>query len=157
MKANDTTETKKISPENCDIENFKMVADHFNQDLREFWNRANFYLVTNAGLFSAFFVIYPSLFQKYFWITLLVPSLGIAIAVLWFLVLRGSLYWIEEWRKQVMELSKELDRFNCYYKVESSMQEKKHLSPSYLTKFLPVAFLVAWIIALVIIILEVLV
>lgn len=138
----------------CDIENFKMVTDHFNQDLKEFWNRANFYLVTNAGLFSAFFIIYPTLVQNHLWLTIVVPLLGITITTLWFLVLRGALHWIEEWRKQVIELSKALDRFKCFYNVESSMELKKSLSPSYLTEFLPIAFLVAWIVSLVMIIVQ---
>ncbi|MGD0072450.1 MAG: hypothetical protein ABSB71_12935 [Candidatus Bathyarchaeia archaeon] len=46
----------KKDSKTCDIENFKMVAEHFNQDLREFWSRASFYLVANTGLFSAFLI-----------------------------------------------------------------------------------------------------
>lgn len=152
MGKDDLKKRKEVN--SCDLENFKMVAEHFNQDLKEFWSRANFYLVTNAGLFSAFLVIYPTLVDDHLWITLLVPLLGIAIATLWFLVLRGALHWIEEWRKQIINLSKELDRFQCYYNVESSVKEKRSLSPSYLTKFMPIAFIMTWVVVLVIIILE---
>jgi hypothetical protein len=136
------------------MENFKMIAEHFNQDLREFWNRANFYLVTNAGLFSAFLLIYPALIENHFWMVRLVPFLGIAVAAFWFLVLRGSVYWIEQWREQIITLSKELDRFRCYYSVESSLKKRRFLSPSTLTKFLPIVFIVAWIVILAIVLLE---
>jgi hypothetical protein len=155
LKTNITLNNNEM-PKTCDIENFKMVAEHFNQDLKEFWNRANFYLVTNAGLFSAFLIVYPALVKDHLWIALEVPTLGIAIAVLWFFVLRGALHWIEQWRKQVIKLSKELDRFQCYYRVESSIKERKSLSPSYLTKFLPIAFITAWIMTLVMVLLEIL-
>jgi hypothetical protein len=155
LKTNITLNNNDVS-KTCDIENFKMVAEHFNQNLKEFWNRANFYLVTNAGLFSAFLIVYPALVKDHLWIALEVPSLGIAIAVLWFFVLRGALHWIEQWRKQVIKLSKELDRFQCYYSVESSIKERKSLSPSYLTKFLPIAFIIAWVMILAMVFLEIL-
>jgi hypothetical protein len=137
------------------MENFKMIAEHFNQDLREFWNRANFYLVTNAGLFSAFLIIYPALIKDHLLMVTLVPFLGIAIATLWFLVLRGSVYWIEQWREQMIKLSKELDRFQCYYNVESSLKDRRFSSPSILTKFLPIVFLIAWIVILAVVLLEI--
>jgi hypothetical protein len=136
------------------MENFKMIAEHFNQDLREFWNRANFYLVTNAGLFSAFLIVYPALIKDHLLVVTLVPFLGIAIAALWFLVLRGSVYWIEQWREQIIKLSKELDRFQCYYNVESSLKDRRLSSPSILTKILPIVFVIAWIAILAIVLLE---
>lgn len=154
MKNDGEKDTEKDS-RICDIENFKMVAEHFNQDLREYWNRANFYLVTNAGLLSAFLIIYPTLINDHAWLTILVPCLGITIAVMWFLVLRGALYWIDRWRDQIIRLSKELDRFQCYFEVENSMEKRKSLSPSYLTKFLPIAFVLAWVVILVMVLLEI--
>ena len=146
---------KKWSQASCDMENFKMVVEHFNQDLREFWNRANFYLLTNAGLFSAFLVIYPSLLTDHPLIVMVVPVLGIAIATLWYLVLRGAFYWIEQWRQEVIKLSKELDRFQCYAIIESSIKGRKLKSPSYLTQLLPVVFMAAWIAILVILLVEI--
>lgn len=148
MKVDDASDAKKVSQQACDIENFKMVADHFNQDLREFWSRANFYLLTNAGLFSAFLVIYPTLLNGHFFLVLLVPIVGISIAILWFLVLNGSLYWIDKWRQEMIRLSKEIDRFQCFATIESQLAEKKSKSPSYLTQFMPLVFVVAWIIIL---------
>ena len=145
------TQDNKKPVTDCDIENFKMIAEHFRQDLREFWNRANFYLVTNTGLFSAFLLVYPSLVEDHLAIVLVVPVLGIIIALLWFGVLRGALFWIKEWRQQIKNLSKELDRFQCYFKVESLMDEHKLKSPSHLTQFVPIAFIGAWVTILIII------
>lgn len=150
-----TQDNKKSQATDCDIENFKMVTEHFRQDLREYWNRANFYLVTNAGLFSAFLIIYPTLAATHSSMVLLVPILGISIATLWFLVLRGALFWIEQWRQQVIKLSKELDRFQCYYQVESMLKERRYLSPSNLTKFVSVVFILAWVAIFTIVLIEI--
>jgi hypothetical protein len=151
-----STQDRKKSVTKCDIENFKIISEHFRQDLREFWNRANFYLVTNTGLFSAFLIVYPSLSRDHLAIVFIVPILGIAIASLWLIVLRGALFWIKQWREQIKNLSKQLDRFECYYNVESMLEEHKYKSPSYLTQFVPVAFIGAWVSILLILLCEVL-
>lgn len=155
MKLDDDSETEKKLQQTCDIENFKMVVEHFNQDLREFWNRANFYLVTHAGLFSAFLIIYPSLIKDHLLIVIVVPLIGVIIAAFWYLVLRGASYWIEQWREEVIRLSKELDRFQCYAKIESSVKHRRFFSPSYLTRFLPIVFMIAWVVILAIVLLEI--
>jgi len=139
----------------CDMENFKMIASHFRQDLREFWNRANFYLITNAGLLSAFLIVYPGIIKANVGIVIVFPLVGLVIAVLWFLVLRGALHWIEKWREEVIRLSKELDRFRCYANIESSVKQNRSSSPSYLTQFLPLVFVVAWVLLLLIVLVEV--
>jgi hypothetical protein len=146
---------KKEQEANYDIEVFKMVTSHFRQDLREFWNRANFYLLTNAGLFSAFLIIYPALIKDHLLVVVMVPLLGITIATFWFFVLRGAFHWIQQWREEVIRLSRELDRFQCYAKIESSVRQRRSLSPSYLTQFLPIVFMSAWIVILVLIFVEI--
>ena len=138
----------------CEIEIFKMVAEHFRQDLREFWHRANFYLLTNAGLLSAFLMAYPTLVEGQAIIAIIIPLVGLTIAIFWFIVLRGALYWIQQWRKQVIKLSKELDRFQCYVEIETSVQQKPYLEPSYVTHLLPLIFVIAWLVLCVVAFLE---
>jgi len=140
----------------CDIEVFKMITSHFRQDLREFWNRANFYLLINAGLFSAFLIIYPAVIKDHVIIVIVVPILGLTIATFWFFVLRGAVYWIEQWREEVIKLSRELDRFQCYARIESSVKQRRSFSPSYLTQFLPLVFVITWLVMLVLVLIELL-
>jgi len=147
---------RKEEQDACDVEVFKMIASHFRQDLREFWNRANFYLLINAGLFSAFLIVYPALVKDHAMIVTVVPILGITIATFWYFVLRGAVYWIERWREEVIRLSKELDRFQCYARVESTVKQRRSLSPSYLTKFLPLVFVITWLVILALVTLEIL-
>ena len=128
---------------NRDIEIFKIVTDHLKQDTAQFWIRANFFLVAHAGLLSAFSISYPGL--KYGMSVLrVIPILGALIAVFWLIVLRSSIRWIQLWREQVIRLDKELDPFGCYSEVESHATREPFSSPSYLTQFLPVIFLLGW-------------
>jgi len=128
-----------------DIEIFKMVEEHFRQDVREFWVRANFYLLAHAGLFSVFVVAYSTLLKSQIMILVILSMLGLVVAMFWFLVLRGSIKWLQCWREQVIDLDKKLDPFKCYIKVESLAKERPFLSPSYITQFLPLIFVVAWL------------
>jgi hypothetical protein len=139
-----------------DLEIFKIVTEHFRQDTREFWNRASFYLIAHAGLFSAFVVAYPALIGDGSPISLAIPILGLITAVLWSFVLRGAIQLLQNWRNQVIKLDEELDRFKCYVQVENLVKQKPYLSPSYLTQFLPVAFASIWLSILIVLLLQML-
>jgi len=127
-----------------DLVVYQMVVDHFKQDTREFWSRANFFLVAHAGLFSAFVVTYPGFEVSPTLLSLSIPLLGLSVAIVWFLVMRGAVYFQQRWREQVIKLDAELDRFKCYVEIESLAKKRPYLSPSYVTQFLPVIFGVAW-------------
>jgi len=149
-------DTKESLQRTCDIENFKMVAEHFRQDIREFWTRANFFLLAQMALFSAFVVVYSAPITEQIIVVMLVPIFGMTMAIFWFFVLRGAIFWIKQWREQVIKLSKELDRFQCYAEVESLVKKKGLQSPSNLTQFLPLGFAIVWLAMLALVILKVL-
>ena len=127
-----------------EIEIFKIVTDHLKQDTAQFWIRANFYLVAHAGLLSAFAISYNALRQQ-IGIFRVIPIVGVFASIFWFGVMRGSVRWIQRWREQVMELDQELDPFRCYVQVESVAKQSPLSSPSYLTQFLPLLFVLAWL------------
>lgn len=151
MDSQDVEKDKQLA---CDIEIFKIITEHFRQDIREFWTRANFYLLANAGLFSAFVVAYPTLIKERIVVVMSIPIIGLITAIFWFIVLRGAIHWLRRWREQVIKLSKELDRFQCYAEVESSVKQSPLLSPSYVTQFLPLVFVITWLAILVLILIE---
>lgn len=131
-----------------DIEIFKIVTEHFRQDVREFWHRANFYLLAQTGLFSVFAATYSGLIKYQPVIAVSITILGLVTAVIWFIVLRGAIKWLQRWREQVCKIDKELNRFQCYCEVEGFVEEKPFLSPSYVTQFLPIVFVIAWLVML---------
>ena len=138
----------KDSREN-DIEIFKIVTDHFKKDVSEYWVRANFYLIAHAGLFSAFAATYSR--ETKGMVIIAIPIVGFIMAIFWFLVLRGAVKWIQRWREQVMLLDREIDRFQCYIRVEEFARQKPFLSPSYVTQFLPLTFMIIWLLILILI------
>jgi hypothetical protein len=136
-------ESVKSSPE--DLVVYQVVVDHFKQDTREFWTRANFFLVAHAGLFSAFVVAYPWMAGRFNLMSLSIPLLGLGTAIIWFIVLKGAITFLQSWREQVIRLDKELDRFQCYVEVESLVKRNPLSSPSYVTQFIPLVFIATWI------------
>ena len=140
-------EVGRLSPDDLAI--FQLVVDHFKQDTREFWTRANFYLVAHAGLFSAWVLSFSGLKAGSHFVNLIIPVLGVGVAVIWFIVLRGAITFLGRWRDQVVRLDRELDRFQCYVDVEGLVKRNPLSSPSYVTQFLPVLFGVVWIAILV--------
>lgn len=136
-------ESVKPSPE--DLVVYQVVVDHFKQDTREFWTRANFFLVAHAGLFSAFVVAYPGMAGRSNLMGLGIPLLGLGTAIIWFIVLKGAINFLQSWREQVIRLDKELDRFQCYVEVESLVKRNPLSSPSYVTQFLPLVFIAIWL------------
>jgi len=78
-------------------------------------------------------------------ISLSIPVLGLGTTIIWFIVLRGAIIFLQSWREQVMRLDKELDRFQCYIEVESLVKRSPLSSPSYVTQFLPIVFGATWL------------
>jgi len=133
----------KPSPE--DLVFYQVVVDHFKQDTREFWTRANFFLVAHAGLFSAFVVAYPGMTGRLNLMSLSIPLLGLGTAIIWLIVLKGAISFLQSWREQVIRLDKELDRFQCYVEVEGMAKRDPLSSPSYVTQFIPLVFIATWL------------
>lgn len=128
-------------PSGADIEIFKMVAEHFRQDLREFWVRNNMYMLVTGILVSVF----SSLGNKGVY-QLAVPIFGLLVSIFWFAVSYGSLRWLQIWRNELCKIDREIDRFHVYYRVEQRERVRGNVwSPSWVTQFLPVVVGVGWL------------
>ena len=154
MTKDANTADKENLQKECDIESYKIVTEHFRQDIREFWNRANFFLLAQTALLSAFMVGFPTLITDQIVVILTFLFFGFAMAIFWFFVLRGAVFWIEKWREQIIKLSKEIDRFQCYFEVENLVKNMGLKSPSNLTQYFPLGFALAWLVIIVWVILK---
>ena len=123
-----------------DLQIFQIVHGHFEQDLREFWQRSNFYLVVDGLLLSAFVSAHLHSLR------ILLACAGLIISLFWLLVARGSITWIRLWRGEVRRLDQVVNRFRSFSTIESRVHTNKWSSPSWLTQWLPAFFLVGWII-----------
>jgi hypothetical protein len=123
-----------------DLQIFQIVHGHFEQDLREFWQRSNFYLVVDGLLLSAFVSAHLHSLR------ILLACAGLIISLFWLLVAHGSITWIRQWRGEVRRLDQIVNRFQSFSAIESQVQSNKWSSPSWLTQWLPAFFLAGWII-----------
>ena len=140
--------TATPEPSIAEIEVYKTVAEHYRQDIREFWTRSNFYLVVEAGLISVFVASADE--PTATTVRLLLAWLGAVLSLFWLLVMWGSVRWINRWRDQVREVEKRVDQWSTFTKAEALHKKKPYTSAATVTQFVPVLFLVVWIILIVI-------
>jgi hypothetical protein len=121
-----------------DFQVFQILHDHFQQDLREFWQRSNFYLVVDGLLVSAFTTAHTHALQ------IVMSCAGLVISLFWLVVARGSIAWLALWRAEVRRLDRIVNRFQSFAAIEGRLQRRPWLSPSWLTQWLPACFLAGW-------------
>jgi hypothetical protein len=137
---------ESTEPSAADIEVLKMTAEHFRQDLREFWVRNNMYLVVTGVLVSVFAALgnkgaYP----------LALPAFGLLVSIFWFAVSYGSYRWLQIWRDELCRVDRELDRFQVFCRAEQRGGASRTVwSPSWVTRFLPVVMGVGWLALLIV-------
>jgi hypothetical protein len=122
-----------------DLEIFKVVAEHFRQDLRLFWQRNNLYLVVQAALVSVYVTARSGSFAP------LLSIFGSILCVFWYFVARGSILWISYWRRELITLDRIVDRFHIFLRIERQVNLQPWFSPSWVTQWLPVAFAIGWL------------
>lgn len=129
----------------ADLEVFKAVGEHYRQDLRDFWTRSNFYLLAEAGLLSIFISTSGHTSKYGTVIDLAFIVLGGLLAVIWFFVAKNSLFWIQQWRTQMIEVDEKIDRLQCFSRLERLVIETPFKNPYLLTQFLPLLFGITWL------------
>ena len=130
-----------------EIEIYKLVAAHYVQDLRESWLRSSFFVVVQAGLLSVFAATADKSSQPQATIGGMVVLAGFVLAVTWWIVVRGNLFWVQRWRDQVIKIDEAVDPFRYYVAVESFVWRSRAPSPNLLTRHVPLVFIGAWIAA----------
>lgn len=124
---------------------FGAVADHYKQDLREFFARANFYLAVHAALLAAIGIRDAPDSGVDWAVTIIIAFAGVVLACLWGLVSHGSVLWIRDWRKEIQQLSRKYSPTDSYHKIEEEANRRPYRSPEELTKFLPWFFGIVWL------------
>lgn len=112
-----------------DTEIYKLMSEHYRQDLREFWSRTSLYILSQAFLFAGFAALVarsrvvdnqevpPHWHDVTF--MLILAGIGVVVAGVGFFVALASHKWIRRWRNEMLNLDvKGIDRFHCFSKVE---------------------------------------
>ena len=124
---------------------FEAVADHYKQDLREFFTRANFYLAVHAALLTAIGIRQVPDSRADWAVTLIIAIAGVVLACVWGLASYASVLWIRRWRKEIQQLSREYSPTETYHNIEEEANRHRYQSPEELTKFLPWFFGIIWL------------
>lgn len=127
-----------------DLEVFKLVQEHFRQDLRLYWERGNFYLLIEGVLASVFATLVAKGSAPVSLVVVSFGAFGLVLSVIWWLVMVGSLHWIRQWRKEVIRLDGIVDRHQIWVRVETSVNSRPWASPSAVTRLLPLLFTLGW-------------
>jgi uncharacterized membrane-anchored protein len=131
-----------MSKVDLELEHFKLVVDHYKQDVREYWTKANFFFLANTALLSGYIVYLNQ--QTYLLLAIILPLAGMIVAGFFYLILETSHFWTKVWRCEVLRLCKETQRFYCYEQVENIGQKKPYMHPEFWTQLLDVAFVFVW-------------
>jgi hypothetical protein len=134
-----------------DLVIYRVINEHFRQDVREFWVRSNFYLLVQAGLISVFVAtgsnpaMHTGAGNKTALSLIVLAGMGLVLSLLWFTVARASVFWIRKWRQEMIELDNLLNRHRSYSRIERYAADRPLKSPSYITQYVPFSFTLAWL------------
>jgi hypothetical protein len=127
----------------ADLDIYKMVDEHFRQDLRDYWRRSDSYVVVEALLISVFTSLLAT--NRSTLVLLTLGVFGSSLTVVWFLVMRGSLAWIRSWRRQRARISLKLDRYGYHAELEREVRKNPLRSPTTLSSYVPLLVLITWV------------
>lgn len=123
---------------------FQAVVDHYKQDLREFFNRSNFYLAVETALLAAFGVRNAPQSPFDYVVSVGIIGIGLALTLFWWIAARGSVFWINIWRSEVQQLSKDYSPTQSYNEIERKAKDDPWKSPERITQYLPLLFILIW-------------
>lgn len=129
----------------ADLEVFSEISEHFRQDVREFWYRSNFFLLVQGVLVSVFVGMVREGVSLGA-LPLIVGLFGLVLSLFWIIVAKGSVDWISKWRRVTILTNNRIDRHASYEEAEGGAQSK--WSPQQVTSYLPIVFVVGWVLLL---------
>jgi hypothetical protein len=99
------------------LEIFKVVNDHYRNDINAVWHRSQFFMVTDLGLLAFF---YSAAFKRdnitnVQWLA----GIGLIISLVWVCIMLWTIRWIDVWRHAVVDMEKSLVPFGPFNRGES--------------------------------------
>ena len=145
-------DTAQVAPRNsgevlsdADIAVFRVVSEHFRNDLMIFWQQTGLFLVAVGALLTLYMQASPASSLSWF-----LGVLGILLTFFWFWVGWHRERLIDTWRGHLIKIDGLVDRYKFYVEVEQGVRNSPWTSPTKVTRFLPLLLVVAWLVLLVI-------
>ena len=79
---------------------YEIVSAHYRQDISLFWTRSSVFLLVQVGLLA----LVNAVIEKGESTITAFTVMGIGVSVVWFLVARSAVEWMEVWRVQTVEI-----------------------------------------------------
>ena len=135
------------------VEIFRIVSEHFRQDISSFWNHATFYVVLQGALATVFAttvgpgdgeahgLLAPAI------LALVLALLGMLFSVAWWLAGQGRRTLINAWRNEVMHQEALVAGEHPSYARVEKIAKDLPLEPTRVTAVVPVVLALAWFVA----------
>ena len=129
---------------------YEVVSAHYRQDIALFWTRSSVFLLVQIGLLA----LVNAVIEKGIGTITAFTVMGIGVSVVWFLVARSAVEWMEEWRVQTVEIDSHINPLRSY-RIDGAPSRNFRPArlvagqPAQIGQFLPVVFILGWVILLV--------
>lgn len=129
---------------------YEIVSAHYRQDISLFWTRSSVFLLVEVGLLA----LVNAVIEKGVGTITAFTVMGIGVSVVWFLVARSAVEWMEAWRVQTVEVDGQVNPLRSY-RIDGAPPRNFRPSrlvagqPAQIGQFLPVVFILGWVMLLV--------
>lgn len=129
---------------------YEVVSAHYRQDISLFWTRSSVFLLVQVGLLA----LVNAVIEKGVGTVTAFTVMGIGVSAVWFLVARSAVEWMEIWRVQTVEIDRHVNPLRSY-RVDGAPPRNFRPTrlvvgqPAQIGQFLPVVFILGWIMLLV--------
>jgi hypothetical protein len=140
-----TDEPLRLNEDGKVEELFRVVNEHYRNDICAIWERSQYFMLSDLGLLAFF---YSNSFDRTDpfskeWIS----ATGLALSIVWLLIILTTIRWIDVWRRAVVDVEKKLHPFGPFTRGESIGGRKFHefARPEYYAAFLALLFALLWL------------
>jgi hypothetical protein len=129
---------------------YEIVSAHYRQDIALFWTRSSVFLLVQVGLLA----LVNTVIEKHTDAVIPFTVMGIGVSVVWFLVARSAVEWMEIWRVQTVEIDSHVNPLKSY-RIDGVPPRNFRPArlvvgqPAQLGQLLPVVFILGWTMLLV--------
>ena len=127
------------------VDIFKVVNDHYRNDINAVWLRSQFFMLSDLGLLAFF---YSAAFKRenianVMWVS----SIGLIVSIAWICIMVWTIRWIDVWRHAVVDTEKALMTLGPFNRGEAIGGAAFHqqVRPEYFSCALAAVFAVLWV------------
>lgn len=128
---------------------YEVVGTHYRNDFTLFWQRTNFFLLINAGLFWFVLSAASNTDVKVTMMKVVASLTGLLISVVWFGVSRSSIVWIQVWREQFVRIDQDINPYKSFENGDNAARKDEqfhqYFRPEELSTIMPIGFAIAWL------------